>query len=189
MEQEKLKVEESLNIISEMVNSTKYNLSEDRGIYLMWGYAVAILAIIHYVLQFQLKINEAYYVWLGMPILGIINMIYFARKKRNKGARTYIERALSYIWLAFLFVLLSVIAISSQIGWSGVYPVFMFMYGMATISTAGIIKFKPLAIGGIVSIIVGIFAAFLAFEYQLLLLAVAIICSFVIPGHLLKNTK
>jgi hypothetical protein len=189
MEQEKLKVEESLNIISEMVSSTKYNLSEDRGIYLMWGYAVAISAIIHYVWQFQLEFTDAHYVWFGMPILGVVNMIYFARKKKKKGVRTYVERALSYIWLAFLFVLLSLITISTQLSWSGVYPVFMFMYGMATISTAGIIKFKPLAIGGVASIISGIFAAFMTFEYQLLLLAFAIICSFVIPGHLLKNTK
>jgi len=189
MEQEKLKVEESLNIISEMVNSSKYNLSENRGIYLMWGYTVAVMAIVHYVLQYHFGFTEAYYVWLSMPVLGVVNTIYFARKKKQKKVHTYIDRALSYIWLGFLFVLLSVLVISPQLSWSGVYPVFMFLYGIATISTAGVIKFKPLAIGGVVSIICGIFAAYLAFEYQLLLLAFAIFCSFVIPGHLLKNSK
>lgn len=189
MEQEKLRVEESLNIISEMISSSKYDLSSDRSIYLMWGYAVAISAIIHYVLQFHFEIREAYYVWLSMPVLGIINTIYFARKKKEKKAHTYIDRALSYIWLGFLFVILSLLVISPKLSWNGVYPVFMFLYGIATISTAGIIKFKPLAIGGVISVLCGIFAAYLNFEYQLLILAFAIICSFVIPGHLLKNAK
>ncbi len=79
--------------------------------------------------------------------------------------------------------------ISPQLSWNGVYPVFMFLYGIATISTAGILKFKPLAIGGVISVLCGIVAAYLSFEYQILLLAFAIVCSFVIPGHLLKNTK
>ncbi|WKK75822.2 hypothetical protein QYS49_31115 [Marivirga salinae] len=189
MEQEKLKVEESLNIISEMVNSSKYNLSEDKGIYLMWGYAVAISAIIHYILQFHLEFKEAHYVWLSMPVLGVINTVYFARKSKKKKVYTYIDRALSYIWLGFLFVILALLVISPQFGMNVVYPIFMFLYGIATISTAGIIKFKPLAIGGVISVLCGIVAAYLNFEYQILLLAFAIVCSFVIPGHLLKNTK
>jgi hypothetical protein len=189
MEQDKLKVEESLNIISEMVNSSRYNLAEDRVIYLMWGYGVAVSAVIHYILQFHLEFKEAYFVWLSMPILGIINTIYYARKSKKKKVHTYIDRALSYIWLGFLFVILSLLVISPQLSWNGVYPVFMFLYGIATISTAGILKFKPLAFGGVISILCGIVAAYLVFEYQILLLAFAIVCSFVIPGHLLKNIK
>lgn len=189
MEKENLKAEDSLRIISEMISSSKYNLSEDRNIYLMWGYAVAISAVIHYVLQFHLDIKEAFYVWLSMPVLGIINTIYFAKKKKQKKVQTYVDRALSYIWLGFLFIILSLLVISPQLSWNGVYPIFMFLYGFATISTAGLIKFKPLAIGGIVSVLCGIFASYLTFDYQILLLALAIICSFVIPGHLLKNTK
>ncbi|MBK6263580.1 hypothetical protein JKA74_00920 [Marivirga sp. S37H4] len=189
MEQEKLEVNQSLNIISEMITASRYNLAEDRIIYLMWGYAVAISAIIHYILQFQLGIKEAYYVWFSMPVLGIIQTIYFAKKKKRKRVHTYVNRALSYIWLGFVLVLISLLIISPQISWGGVYPVFMFLYGIATISTAGVIKFKPLAIGGVISICCGIIAAYLAFEYQLLLLSMAIICSFVIPGHLLKNAN
>lgn len=189
MEQDKLKVEDSLNIISEMVNSSRYNLSEDRVIYLMWGYGVAISAIIHYVLQFQLEFSEAYYVWLSMPVLGVINTVYFARKSKKKKVHTYIDRALSYIWLGFLFVILALLVVSPQLSMKAVYPVFMFLYGMATISTAGILKFKPLAFGGIISVLCGIVASYLIFEYQILLLALAIVCSFVIPGHLLINTK
>ncbi len=189
MKNEELEVKESLNIISEMVNASKHNLAEDSIIYLMWGYGVAISAIVHYVLQYHIGINEAFYIWLSMPILGIINFIYFAKKEKKKRVQTYINRAMAYIWLGFLFVILSLLAISPQINWTGVYPVFMFFYGMATISSGGILKFKPLAIGGVISILLGIIAAYLAFEYQLLLLSLAIICSFVIPGHLLKNTK
>ncbi len=189
MKNKDLEINESLKIISEMVSASKHNLAEDSIIYLMWGYGVAISAIAHYLLQYHMGINEAYYVWISMPLLGIINTIYFARKEKKKKVHTYINRAMAYIWLGFLLVILSLLAISPKLNWNGVYPVFMFLYGMATISSAGILKFKPLAIGGVISILLGIFAAYLAFEFQLLLLSLAIICSFVVPGHLLKNTK
>ncbi len=189
MKNEELEVNESLNIISEMVNASKHNLAEDSIIYLMWGYGVAISALLHYVLHFYIGLNYAHYVWFTMPVLGIINFIYFAKKEKRKRVNTYINRSMAYVWLGFLLCILSLLAISSQLNWSGVYPVFMLFYGMATISSGGILKFKPLLIGGAMSIIIGIFAAYFAFEYQLLLLSLAIICSFVIPGHLLRNTK
>ncbi|WMN07407.1 hypothetical protein QYS48_28665 [Marivirga arenosa] len=84
MEQDNLKVEESLNIISQMVNTTRYNISEDKIIYLMWGYAVALSAITQYILQYQLNVEMAWLVWLTMPIAGVVNGIYFGRKRKRQ---------------------------------------------------------------------------------------------------------
>jgi ABC-type iron transport system FetAB permease component len=105
MEQEKLKVEESLNIISEMISATKYNISQDKVIYLMWGYAVAISAMAHYLLQYQFGVENAWLVWLTMPIAGIYNGIYFSRKKKDAKVISFTDRALASIWKTFIAAL------------------------------------------------------------------------------------
>jgi len=187
MEKDNLKVEESLNIISQMVNTTRYNISEDKIIYLMWGYAVALSAITQYVLQYQLNVEMAWLVWLTMPIAGVVNGIYFGRKKKKATAFSFTDRALSSIWKAFIVALIIFLFASPVLGWDGIYPVLMVLYGIGTASTGGIIKFKALSIGGYISMFIGLVAFYLGFEIQLFLLALSVMVSFIIPGHLLPK--
>ncbi|ADR23074.1 hypothetical protein MATR_30770 [Marivirga tractuosa] len=187
MEQDKLKVEESLNIISEMISTTKYNISQDKVIYLMWGYAVAVSSMTHYVLQYQFGIEMAWLVWLTMPIAGIINGIYFSRKKKKARVVSFTDRALASVWKAFIAALFVFLFASPALGWNGIYPVLMVLYGIGTASTGGIIKFKALSVGGYLSMLVGFAAFYFGFETQLFLLSLSVIVSFIIPGHLLPK--
>lgn len=187
MEQEKLKVEESLNIISEMINTTKYNIGQDKFIYLMWGYAVAVSALANYVLQYQLGVEMAWVVWLSMPIAGIINAIYFGRKKKNARVFSFTDRALASVWRAFVTALIIFLFASPALGWDGIYPVLMVLYGIGTASTGGIIKFRPLSIGGYLSMLIGFASFYVGFEIQLFLLSLSVMVSFIIPGHLLPK--
>lgn len=187
MEQEKLKVEDSLNIISEMINTTKYNISQDKFIYLMWGYAVAFSAMTHYVLQYQFGIEMAWFVWFIMPIAGIVNAVYFSRKKRSARVFSFTDRALASVWKAFIAALFIFLFASPVLGWNGVYPVLMVLYGIGTASTGGIIKFRALSVGGYLSMLVGFAAFYFGFEIQLFLLSLSVIFSFIIPGHLLPK--
>jgi hypothetical protein len=187
MEQEKLKIEESLNIISEMISKTKYNISEDKFIYLMWGYAVTISAMAHYVLQYQLGYEMAWIVWFTMPIAGIINGIYFSRKKKSARVFSFTDRALASVWKAFIAALFVFLFASPALGWNGIYPVLMVLYGIGTASTGGIIKFKALSVGGYLSMLVGFAAFYVGFEMQLFLLSLSVIVSFIVPGHLLPK--
>lgn len=187
MEQEKLEVQESLSIISEMISNTKYNISQDKIIYLMWGYSVAISAIANYLLQYQLGVENSWWVWASMPILGIINAVYFSKKKRKSTVFSFTDRALVSVWRAFILALFIFLFASPQLGWNGIYPVLMVLYGIGTAATGGIIKFKALTIGGYLSMLVGLAAFYVGFETQLLLLALSVLVSFIIPGHLLPT--
>ena len=187
MGKERLKVEDSLNIISEMINTTKYNISQDKFIYLMWGYSVALSAMAHYFLQFQFGIEMAWIVWFTMPIAGIVNGIYFSRKKKNARVFSFTDRALASIWKAFIAALFVFLFGAPALGWEGIYPVLMVLYGIGTASTGGIIKYKALSVGGYLSMLVGFAAFYLGFEIQLFLLSLSVIVSFIIPGHLLPK--
>jgi hypothetical protein len=189
MEKQELSNQDSIKIIMEMVQSTKHNIAQDKVIYLMWGYLVSISALTHYVLQFQMDIYQAYYVWLSMPVAGIITGVYYGRKKRKSTAKTFTDRAMSSIWIAFIVALIIFLLASPQIGWTVVYPVFMVLYGIGTATSGGIMKFKPLVIGGYLSMVIGLVAFYQPYDIQFFLLALAIIVSYVIPGHLLPNQQ
>jgi hypothetical protein len=65
-------------------------------------------------------------------------------------------------------------------------PMLLVLYGMPTFLSGIILKFKPLIIGGICCWILSVLSAFIPAEYQLLLIAAAVISAWIIPGYLLK---
>ncbi|WP_439482676.1 hypothetical protein [Cyclobacterium plantarum] len=187
MTSQHLKAEESLHIITEMIKSTRYNISEDKIIYLMWGYAVALSGIIHYLLEFNLRYQRAWLVWISMPVIGIISGIYYSKKNKRARQKSFTDRALASLWISLVIGFFVLLFASPAIGWSGIYPVFMLLYGIGTATTGGIIKFRPLVIGGLLSMALSLFAFYIGFEYQLLLIALAVIVSYIIPGHLMPK--
>lgn len=190
METKKFDTNESINLIMNMVNSTRHNIAEDKVTYLLWGYAVAVSAIIHYVLLYSLRIspNSAWLVWLSMPVLGIINGLYFAMKKKTKKVKTFVDRAMSSIWISFVAALITFLFAAPVVGWNIIYPMFMVLYGIGSAASGGVLKFKPLIIGGAISMALGGISFYLDFQVQLLLLALAVVASFVIPAHALPKS-
>jgi predicted PurR-regulated permease PerM len=84
------------------------------------------------------------------------------------------------------FFVLTVIITQSQGGWNYSYPFFILMYGLGTFVSGRMLQFTPLVIGGIINWFLAIVCAFVQFDYQLLIAAAAILCSYIIPGHLIK---
>ena len=191
MREEQFTADQSLQIIREMVAKTKHDIASDRVIYLMWGYGVAISSLAHYSFQVILGTSQniAACVWLSMPVLGIINAVYFSRKSKITKVKSYIDRAMSSVWLSFIAALLVFLFSAPTVGWEIIYPALMVLYGIGASISGGILKFKPLIIGGAISMAIGFVAFHFSFEIQLLLLASAIIASFVIPAHQLPRKK
>lgn len=53
--------------------------------------------------------------------------------------------------------------------------------------SGGYLRFKPLIIGGICNWIIAIVATYVEFDIQLLLLALAVLVGYIIPGHMLSS--
>lgn len=189
MEKE-LDQKESLAIISSMIASTRRNLSQDSIHYLLWGWSVLIAALAHY---FLLQINYPNHPipWIIiMPLTGIAAVIIGKRQDKKAVVKTHMDTAMGYLWAAFAVVLVLVLLSSAfQSRWNTTYPLLMWLYGLGTFVSGGMLKFKPLIWGGVASWILGSLAIFVPFEQQLLLLVAAIVASYIIPGHLLRNAK
>lgn len=187
MESEPLMNEqESLRVIHSMINSAKKTIRDDGTLYLMWGWLVLFASITHYLLLTMTNFAYPYLPWATMPIAGIINAFYTRRMVKNQLVKTYLGEFMAYLWGAFIISLIILLVFMPKLGMEKTYPILIILYGIGTFVSGGALRFKPLIYGGALNWPIAIVAFFVPFEYQLLLLGLAVTCSYIVPGHLLR---
>ena len=75
---------------------------------------------------------------------------------------------------------------TSKVGLS-TYHMVMVVYGFWLFISGGALEFRPLKIGGAINWVLATFAFFVGFEQQLIVLAIAVLLGYIIPGHILNN--
>jgi uncharacterized membrane protein len=187
METEKnMTYEESLSTIQRMITTAKENLEDDSFYFLLWGWLVLTACILHYLLiLFAPEIQGIGWVVL-MPLGGLITMVYGYKKEKKQRIQSYINDIMKYVLISFLVSLFVVLFFMSKLG-PATYPIVMLDYGMLLFVSGGALKFRPMIVGGIVNWVLGIMSFFFPFEQQLLILGLAVLLGYIIPGHMLKN--
>ncbi|MBO9684773.1 MAG: hypothetical protein J7502_19235 [Flavisolibacter sp.] len=185
--EENFSPQQSLLLIQSMINKTKSNLGKNRFYFLLWGWYTFLAILAQFILKVVLHYERHYLVWLGVIPAVIITIIYTVKQNKRRGVRTYIGDSMTSLWtgVGISFFVLSFIISSSKEGWMFSYPFFILLYGLGTFISGRILKFSPLVIGGIINWILACIAAYLHYDYQMLLAAAAILISYIIPGHLL----
>jgi hypothetical protein len=184
MEEKDISPQESLDIIKNMINRTQRQFNDDSFYYMMWGWLVFIASITHFTL-IQLEIKHAYYVWALMPIGGIVSGLYGMKEKKKEKIKTHLNTSMSYLWGAMVLSMMLIIFMAVRLE-NNTYPVLILVYGIGTFVSGGILSFKPLIIGGVICFFLSVGSFFVAFQFQLLFIATAMLASYIIPGHLLK---
>ncbi|WP_200974895.1 hypothetical protein [Echinicola sp. 20G] len=177
---------ESIHLIRSMVESTRYSIYQDRFLYFMWGYLTLGVAAAHYLMAFILEMPQAYMVWIVMAFGGLVHFLYLSKRKKQAKVKTYMGRVMAGIWGGMSMAIVVLLFGAFEIGWHAVYPFFMILYGTACYATGMTLRYKALIIGGIGSTLCGFWAFYQPFQYQLLLLMLAVIVSYIIPAHLMK---
>jgi hypothetical protein len=191
MENEKpLNEQESLRIIHEMIASAKNDVKADAFIFLLWGWLVFFASIAQFILV-KMNIEHSEMVWLLMPLGAIITTVYSIRKNKMEKTKTHVSEFLKYTWIAFAVAMVVIMFFNSMN--IQMLPTIMTLYGIGLFISGGALKFTPLIIGGIFCWI----CAIAAFEvpntyqlYQLIILSLAVLGGYIIPGYLIKiNNK
>lgn len=179
--------EESLRLIQSMITKTKDAVAVDSFYFLFWGWLVFACCLVEYVLMAFFEYPNHSFVWWSMPLGGIISGTYSARQAKRKKSMTYIEEALSFLWIAIgmsFFVMVFINVISDA--WKTAFTYYILMYAIGTFVSGKLIRFRPLVIGGILNFILAAVSIKFNFANQLLVGALAILISYIIPGHLLR---
>jgi len=180
----------NLKIIAEAIENAKTNFKDNGFFYLLWGWLVLCASLMEYGL---IKFTSTPYHWVGWPILmtagGIVSGVYGYRLAKKATVKTIIDNTMIYLWYGFVISLLIilVVGIINHTSWLMLNPLIIVLYGLGTFVSGGILKFKPLIVGGILAWLIAIVAFFIQSEVQLLLIAAAIIVSYLIPGYMLKH--
>lgn len=188
-EEKELSPSESLALIQSMINNTKGEVAHDSFYFLLWGWLVFGCCLLEFFLKVNIQTPYHYTVWWLMPVGGVISGIYGASKSRKRRVHTFIDEALKYLWISIAFsyvVLLFVNSLNGQGGWNTAFTYYILLYGIGTFVTGGLLRFKPLLIGGLINFVLAIICSRFSFDYQLLIAALAIFCSYIVPGHLLR---
>lgn len=182
---------EKLNVIYGMIENSKTQIRENGFFYLLWGWLVLIASLSHFIMMKY----GIFYSFLAWPVIMtggmVVSVIAGIRMGKRTGYRTHIDTAIIYLWYGFFFALLVILAfaIGGKITWEITNALIISMYGLGTFVSGGILKFKPLVIGGICCWIIALCVFFIPDEYTLLLVSVSIIISYLIPGYLLRKAR
>jgi len=110
------------------------------------------------------------------------------RQEKRRKSRSHAEVFLKYPLIAFVVCLMIVLVSMNKLGLY-TYPMVILVYGMWLFVSGGVIRFKPLLVGGIINWVLAIVSLSVGFSTQLLLLALAVLLGYIIPGHWLKMER
>jgi len=202
----KLTEQESLSIISQMIEQARNNLQKGSGNgMIIAGLLVAFTAILNVVLAFVFKetginANLSFWAW-SLMIPGII-IIYLIQMKedRKSTVKTHIDSIIRSTWNSYQYAVLVFLVVIFIIGFGKKFyvvfclinPVVLILVGQAEYVTAKACRFRPYLYGAF-SMWLGALACVGAIWLketvliQFLILAVCMIIGFVIPGYQLNN--
>lgn len=188
-EDEKVMTEaESLSIISGMINHAKNRFSENGHLYLLWGFVIFACCITQFIMLHFFKNNDAYFIWYSTWVVSIYQFYYLFKKRKSQKVKTYTDEIISFVWLTFIicsFILVYILIKNQAI--DAINACILVMYGMPTFLSGILLRFKPLKIGGLTCWVLAYAAMFTNYQYQLLLLALAVIAAWIIPGFILRE--
>lgn len=188
MEKEMFDEKASLNVIQKMISQSQQNFSDNAVFYLVWGWVISICAAIQYlIITFSLDINGMYFWAAGIAGAATFTVYMSIKLANEKPTKTFIDRIISGFWMGSsgVFIILMLVAINSN--WLIIYPLMIAVYGWGILTSGIILKFRPLIIGGILNFFIAGVSVFVVSKEILLLLILALICSFIIPGYMLKK--
>ncbi|MFT3936799.1 MAG: hypothetical protein QM726_24455 [Chitinophagaceae bacterium] len=183
--------QESLAIIESMINKAKNQFSENGFAYLLWGWVILFCSLSQFVMEHLLHYEKYYLVWSLTWLAMLVQIIYYRKLNRNKPVRTYTGEIIAYVWMvSVIMLMLSLVIISKTLQPEQMYIaniVILTLYGMPTFLSGVILKFRPLIIGGIFCWCLSLLATFIPHEFVILLISVAVIAAWIVPGYLLRS--
>lgn len=186
MEDKQLNEKESLELIARMISNTQQNLEKGNGLpFLIWGYTTILVSLVVWYFFSTTGNPDWNYLWFLIPVIGFPTMMRIIRKQ-EKGVKTYIDRIIGYVWIAFGIGGL-VVSTSAIFLWNlPILFIIVLMMGTGTAITGMIIRFKPIIFSGFAGILLSLLCLIVKGYESILVFALIFLVIMVIPGHILN---
>jgi len=185
MEAKNLNERESLELISQMIRSSRMKLEEGNGVpFLIWGYTTFFVSLLVFFLVNTTGDYHYHWFWFLIPVIGSIGM-FISRKSNAKHALNFIDRVIGNIWMVIgiAALLISLCAFNVRLP---VLSIMLLLMGMGTSMTGLVIKFKPVIISGFIGMASCLVPFLMKGNEQIIVFGVIYLIMMVIPGHILN---
>jgi len=179
---------QSLQIIQAMIDKAKDNLRHNSFYFLLWGWLVFLCAIAEFILIEYTSVKKHSIVWNLMLVGAVATIVYSIKKERSKHVRSYLEETMKYFGISLGILYASFAFIFGHYDlWAFAFPVYILVYAFACFFMGSVMRFRFLQLGGLACLPLMILSVYVTFQWQLLLLALAVLIGYIIPGHMLKK--
>jgi len=216
-DEKKMTEQESLDLITNMIQKAKSSYHETGIGSLLWGSVVSIASFLTY-FQRTYEFSLGFDIWLIVLAAIIPQVIISVREKKSNQVKKYEDDALNAVWLVFGISIFALnfyqrtipevtAGIIEQEGWQmtkhyldgskpdeilkpfapSLYSLFIMLYAFPTLVTGIVKKFKPMLYGAIIAYGLFIWSCFTRSEYDWLLGGAAAIICWFIPGIILRR--
>jgi hypothetical protein len=179
---------ESLQLITSMINKARNRFNETGALYLLYGWVILICCLVQFVALYFFKNHHVYYIWYFTWAAVIYQVVYLRKKRATDKTRTYTGEIIGFVWLVFIICISLLIFLQIYLKSPvTINPSILIMYGMPTFLSGVILKSNALKRGGVCCWLLAVLSMFIAYEFQLLLIALAVILAWIVPGYLFKR--
>ena len=191
MEEKHLSEQESLQIIQQMIQTAKQEQKDDGKGWITWGWLLFAASISTFLnLQFHW-----YSTWIFWNVFGGITLLFMLYAvirgyviRTTKRVRTYTKDLFEKLNIGF-FIFLMIIILSINLGVGPVkgFALLIALYGFWILIYGAALSFKPSIIAAFITwgfALAGLFVPETDFKTIMLLHGVAVLCGYIIPGHI-----
>ncbi|MBC7936979.1 MAG: hypothetical protein H7Y86_16650 [Rhizobacter sp.] len=178
----------SLQLIESMINKAKNRFSESGTLYIIWGIVVLVCSLVQFAGTMWFNYPPVQYIWMLTWVMLIYQVFYLRKKKKSSTVKTYTDEIIGYVWICFVITLwlMSFILIMNDAG-KLLLASILVIYGIPTFLSGIILHFRPLIVGGISCWLLSLSTVVIKEPYHILLISVAMLAAWIIPGVLLRN--
>lgn len=185
-DKEEFSPRDSLLLIQSMIERSRHNMSDNSFYFLFWGWLVFGVLIAQYILLEWVHYPYHYILWALMPVGGIITAVYSHRQSKRELVRTYVTDSMRHLWMGIGLSFWVMMVILGKKGIPFILPFSMLLYGMGTFISGLFLQMKLLRWSGLIVLALAGFCAYQRYPDQMLVCALAVAISHIVPGHYLR---
>ena len=186
--------EEELDIISHVRSEVMCSRElTGENLFLAWGYPTVLVLLMEFAALMIWNEDWCAWLWAGIPLIGTPLMIHFLNEDYERTHNRTLDQ--NIILVMWIFIGFASCVGGAAMGFAGVFQQSFFAYlsllcGMGCFMTGIILHFRPKTICGIIASLLSTVPLFFQgdlWPWQLLVAAVTITLSLIIPGHLFRR--
>lgn len=182
--------EQSLQVIRSMIEKAKQDVANNSFYLLLWGWLIFAAAILHFVLMKFTDFEYPFITWNLMWVGGIASIIKGIKDSKKTIVKTFLGEAMKYFGISQMILYAGLIFVFGRYNlWEISLPFYILMYASACFFMGSLLQFPLLKWTSLLCLPIIVVSLYISFQWQLLLLALAILISYIIPGHVLSTKE